>query len=496
MIPKSSHRPSANHRLLPGVVLAAAIVAGGLADWLAPPPAGAATQPVAAVSTTAPAPGAGYTFVGMVKPRHARQIKASNWSVGAETMDRDFTVYASWRKYLGPLGVKAARVQSGWAKTEKEKGKYDWAWVDEIIPDMVDQGVKPWVCLCYGNPIYEGGGGTGLGGGLPTSSVALEAWEKYVAAFVDRYGKYVDQWEIWNEPNAPAQDYADLVFRTTRVIRRIQPSAQIIVAAWRDTKAILEGLKQHDAIGLVNEFTYHPYTYNPDDTYRKSAPELRKLLASYGSHLILRQGENGAPSEPGSFGAIAKYDWDEEKQAKWALRRLLGDLGRDIPSSYFSICDMQYPDRRNYKGLLAVNDDKTVHHAKKSYYAVQRVTAIFDNTVHRIADFAAKVEGGEKDSSFSVFGYRTDAGAKVITLWRDSHRPGERPDVEPVTVTLPGVQLTEPVWADLLSGKVFAIADSLHGWQQGAAVFREVPVYDSVVLLAEKSAIPLAPSEK
>ena len=106
-------------------------------------------------------PGDGYTCIGKIRPRHAREVRASNWSVGAETMDRDYTIYANWRKHLGPLGVKKARIQSGWAKTEQRRGEYDWEWLDEIILDMVDQGVEPWVCLCYGNPIYPGGGGTG-----------------------------------------------------------------------------------------------------------------------------------------------------------------------------------------------------------------------------------------------------------------------------------------------------------------------------------------------
>ncbi|MEW6357150.1 MAG: hypothetical protein AB1696_12545 [Planctomycetota bacterium] len=436
--------------------------------------------------------GKGYRLVGAVKPRHAREIAASNWSVGAETMDRNYTIYAHWKDYLGPLGAKAARVQSGWPKTEKEKGKYDWAWLDEIIPDMVAQGVKPWVCLCYSNPIYE----PVRGWAVPTTPAALDAWDRYVAAVVQRYGRYVNQWEIWNEPASPSEEYADFVARTARVIRGVQSDAHIIAAAWRDTRAILERLKQHDALGLVNEFTYHPYTYNPDDTYRKTTPKLRELLASYAPHFTLRQGENGAPSKPGSSGAIAKYDWTEEKQAKWALRRLLGDLGRDIPSSYFSICDMHYPKGTNYKGLLATNDDKTVHHAKPAYYAVQRVTAIFDNTVRRIADFAGAAEGGAKESTFSLFGFRTDSGSNIVTLWRDSNRPGERPDVEYVAITLPGMQFSRPVLVDMLTGGVYEIPDSLRIPKDGAAIFRDVPAYDSVVLIAERSAVPLSPAEK
>jgi hypothetical protein len=445
-------------------------------------------------------PGDGYTYLGKVRPRHAREVQSSNWSVGAETMDRDFTVYAHWKNYLGPLGVKKARIQSGWAKTEKEKGKYDWAWLDEIVFDMVDQGVEPWVCLCYGNPVYEGGGGTGLGGGLPQSEQALEAWDRYVAAVVDRYKKHVDDWEVWNEPDLrqanAAGHYADFLVRTAQTVRRQQPDAKILGFAMAGirlpwVRQVLDLVKQQDKLDLIDELTYHPYSYNPDDSY-KAVQQLQALVHSYSTKIALRQGENGAPSQRGSFGALADYDWTEARQAKWALRRLLGDLGRDIPTSYFSICDMQYPDRRNYKGLLAIHDDKTVDHAKKAYGAVQNVAAVFDSTVRRIGDFDARIDGAAPSSTFAVFAYRKDNGGPIVTVWRSSDRPGARPDAEPVTVSLPGLKFEEPVWVDLATGRVYKIADSLWTQDQDTASFQEVPVYDSVVLIAERSALPLA----
>jgi hypothetical protein len=181
---KQASRRSPCHVLANAIAL---LLTCGTPAALVPQSQVLAGPPAADAPSAGLVPGKGYEFVGTVTPRHARQIAASTWSVGAETMDRDFTIYANWKTYLGPLGAKAARVQSGWAKTEKAMGQYDWAWLDEIIPDMNAQGVRPWVCLCYGNPIYEGGGGTGLGGGLPKSDAALAAWEKYVAAIVERY---------------------------------------------------------------------------------------------------------------------------------------------------------------------------------------------------------------------------------------------------------------------------------------------------------------------
>lgn len=50
---------------------------------------------------------------GALQPHHAREITASNWAIGGETMDRDYTDYAQWAPYLGPLGAKLVRLQAG-----------------------------------------------------------------------------------------------------------------------------------------------------------------------------------------------------------------------------------------------------------------------------------------------------------------------------------------------------------------------------------------------
>ncbi len=278
-------------------------------------------------------------YLGKIVPRPALQIAASNWSVGAETMDRDYTIYANWKAYLGPLGFKKARLQAGWAKTERTRGVYDWTWLDEIIFDMAKQGVEPWVCLCYGNTIYSDGGGTLLGAQVPQTPEALEAWENFVGAMVRRYKDVIDEWEVWNEPNhgkgnTPAL-YANFLIRTARRIRQEQPKARILAMslAGVDTKFTDETLAvvaAKDGLSLIDEITYHPYSFNPDKSYAAVA-KLRETVAKYSDRITIRQGENGAPSERRNTKALSKYAWTELSQAKWALRRLLGDLGRDIP---------------------------------------------------------------------------------------------------------------------------------------------------------------------
>jgi len=99
----------------------------------------------AAAQEVTPTTGINLPVLGKVAPRHAKDVVSSSWSIGAETIDRDFTVYENFKKYLGPLGAKGVRLQAGWAKCEKVKGVYSWDWLDAIVNDAVAQGVRPWL---------------------------------------------------------------------------------------------------------------------------------------------------------------------------------------------------------------------------------------------------------------------------------------------------------------------------------------------------------------
>jgi len=444
----------------------------------------------------------GLRRVGTVRTRPAREIASSTWSVGAETMDRDFTVYRHWRAHLGPLGVKKARIQAGWAKTERTPRRYDWRWLDEIIVDMTRQGVEPWVCLCYGNPIHEGGGGTGLGDGMPTSAPALAAWDRFVAGFVTRYKRYVDEWEIWNEPGLrganSSRAYARFYLRTARVIRARQPDAKLLACGMAGikvglAKAVLEHLKRNDALEFVDFVTYHPYSYNPDASYGAVA-KLRKAVKGFSPRIDVRQGENGAPSRRGSFGALSNNDWTETSQAKWALRRLMGDHARGIETSLFSICDMHYTSRRNYKGILATNADKTVHHRKEAWYAFRNLTAVFDATAKRTPEVTCTVDAGTAAGAHQAWAFRADGGdgGAILAVWRSTDTPGKHPDVRRVRLAVRGARIGDPVWVDLLSGAVCEFPVGSWRIEGDATVFDAVPAYDSVVLVAEASAIPIA----
>lgn len=448
--------------------------------------------------------------MGTVQPRSAGDISDSSWSIGTETMDRDYTVYENWREYLGPLGIKRARLQSGWSKTEKEPGVYDWRWLDEIIPDMHDQGVIPWMCLCYGNAAYQSVEGIRLGAKLPETESVLAAWERFVRAFVTRYGTFINEWEIWNEPNGgknPPERYAEYFMRTARTVRQVQPEATILALALAGApsdyaRGFFESLRENDCLDLVDEVTYHPYAENPDSVYDRVAA-LRSVANEFVPDAIIRQGENGAPSEQHNGGALRKYPWTELSHTKWALRRLLGDLGRDIPSSYFCMMDMKYDhgwkdDRPSYEpgaytmytyGVLKANLDKTVAYAKPSYKAIQNLAAIFDSTLMRIPEYAYEISA---ERSTSLFAYKNVSSERnLVSYWYDDDVPSDSMEIDEVDLTFRVGRLSEPVLVDLLLGDVYEIPYDRQRRSGSSIRLAGMPIQDSPLLIADKSLIGL-----
>jgi hypothetical protein len=442
-------------------------------------------------------------YAATLQPRTTHDITGGPWSVGGETMDRDYTIYDNWKGYVEDLGIKRVRLQSGWAKTEKERGEYDFAWMDSIVYDLKEKGVEPWISISYGNALYKGGGGQRLGARLPTSGEAYTAWQAYVRALVTRYRDVVDTWEVWNEPNNKWQnhegddsgangpaDYGKFLIATGEIIRDIQPDATIIGFAlagmpldW--TGMTLAYLAEHDPEGkYLDLLSYHPYRMNPDEVYGTVA-QLQDSIAKYRPGVSLYQGENGAPSEFRNTKALRKYEWTELSQAKWFLRRALGDWGRGIETSLFSIVDLKYPDEINRKGLLLIDDDKRVLRPKHAYHAVRHMVSVFDEGLSPtgVPDYRA-----DTYHDLEVFGFRRGQ-APLVALWFSDNTPSDHNGTTAVDFTFTELDFTDPVYVDLRTGVVYELPASHHRVTEAGHEFYDLPVYDSPVLIAERSAV-------
>jgi len=427
--------------------------------------------------------------IGWMTVRHAKDIQSSPWSVGCETLDRDFAKFSVYKNYVGELGAKHARIQSGWAKCEKQKGVYEFAWLDECVYGLNEQGVKPWMCLCYGNPIY--GSTIHLGAGLATlvhSKEAMAAWLKYVEATVNRYKSVINEWEIWNEPFGQGKDYAVLVLATADLIKRIQPNAVIIVTAIHDPdrKEVLEALKAANKLDLVEYWAYHPYTQNPDTSYG-AVEKTEKLVTAYNPKYKVYQGEVGCPSILEWTHALANYPWTEYSQAKWNLRRMAGDRVRNIPSSVFTIIDLKYLNMQQSFGLIRSNLLLDFIYKRPTYYAVQHMMSFFDDSVKAVGLLANE---SATERKLTAAGFEKN-GKSIVLLWYSDKIPSDELNWERVDVTIKGAAFQDPVYVEMITGKVYDLGKSTWNTKGGNTALTQLPVWDSPMMLVERSLVEL-----
>ena len=438
----------------------------------------------------------GLKRIGTITPRGAGEIEASNWTLGCETLDRDFAIYDEYKSYLVPLGIKTIRLQGGWAKTEKVKGSYDFTWLDTLVDDAKGRGLNILLETGYGNPAYTGGGGFDLAGGFPTSEEGLAAWDRWVEAMAKRYKGKVRDWAMWNEPDInkkhKPEDIAAFNIRTAEIVKRVIPDARIAGLSLASSSPklfdqCLKALAEKGKVDLFHWFIYHGYEFNPSKSYQ-NVEELKATLAKYSATAKMRQGENGCPSETATKFALSNHPWTEFSQAKWDLRRMLGDLGHDVESAVFTICDFNHAGREiNRKGLLHATADKKVDGIKLAYYAVQNAVALFDCTLERVKEPAAAVMS---DKSTACFVYRNKgSGGNLVALWDDSATPDDAFVTRPAQVTVKGLAFKEPVWVDLVSGGIYEIPSERIVKADAFTIFKDVPLYDAPVLIAEKALV-------
>ena len=436
----------------------------------------------------------GLKCVGRLAVRESKDIKGSDWSIGCETMDRDYADWDSYKALLPGLGVKHARFFSGWAKTEQEKGVYDFTWLDPQIRECAAMGIKPWICISYGNPVW----GSDFRLGMRVKQVtgdpeAFAAWIRYTKALVERYKDVVDEWEIWNEPFDQAEEYAEMLYETAKAVHEVQPGAKCYCTAISmredmtksDHAVVLEKLKKENALGLVNRFIYHPYAENPDTSYEtgkgqfgwQMALPLRRLVKSYSGDYDIMQGEVGCPSQLEFAHAMCNNEWTEYSQAKWLLRRTVGDAVRSIPSSVFTMIDLKYTFMLQSYGLVRSNLLKEFVYRRPSYYAMSHVFNLLDDDAKPLDVETRKC--GAREITRARF---VRDGRELAFFWFSDAQPSNELTFERVDLAaLFGLAAEEGLaWTDMITGRVCELPDP-----------KSVPVWDAPVLVSSIAVLPL-----
>lgn len=347
---------------------------------------------------------------GKIQPKKSTEIRHSKIGLGFEKLDRD--VFDPEKAYdkVCDCGVKFARIQSGWQRTERKKGVYDFKWLDDVVDNFCARGIEPWICLCYGNDLYTPAAKTVFGAvGCPPISSDEEktAWANYVKAVAERYKGKVNYYEVWNEPDGiwcwkhgpNATELGEFTVATAKAVKEVRPDAKIIggVVLSRALDFLNTALKTGMA-DLIDYVSFHEYTADERLVFEKVA-SFRALIKLYNPNIGIIQGESGSQSRGDGNGALRRGAWTEEIQAKQLARHTVADLISDVHFlSYFSCMDMiealngDVNDKASYLdygyfGILRAEFDEDgkstgEYSQKPSYYVLQNICSVFAEDVN------------------------------------------------------------------------------------------------------------------
>jgi hypothetical protein len=422
----------------------------------------------------------GLRRVGVLKSRHSLSIDSSRCGVGCETLDRDLFDPGPVFPQMGELGVKWARLQTGWAKCERTKGEYNFTWLDEQVDSLISHGVQPWFCVSYGNPVYTTAAAEGYQaavGQVPLGDVETEqAWVNYVEALVTHFKGRVTYYEIWNEPDIAAfwrnlpstgATYARLFDLTAPSIKEVYPEAKIVAIGMTGRALTPTGLawvreffQSTKDPGIIDVLTFHSYGYPPDRDYEEEVRRLQATVAEFNPRIELWQGESGYPSIPSGAGARAYCNETSETiQAKWLSRHVLCnlDIGIGLVSWHQAIDLIGYRDPKmvNPKGLLRGSDASR----KPSFYAYQRICSLFTGSVQPVLRrWGAQSLGstrGHKVPGVKAYHFASTIGDMLVAYWQEGTF-GESLVHKPIRMQLEG-DWGEALLVDLLSGNVYEV---------------------------------------
>lgn len=434
--------------------------------------------------------------INTVAKLYASAKKSDYFSLGMEKLDRNaFNPDKAYDK-VGKLGVKRVRLQSGWAKTEKQKGVYDFSWLDEQVNQLLVRGIEPWLCLCYGNPLYDDDAKKSYGAvGCPPiyTKEAYDAWLTYCRVLAKRYDGKINYYEIWNEPDnkqcwkrgVNGKEYADFAIQTAKALKSIQRTAKIITGSIScyDWLFFLRDAFEAGLAEVTDAISYHFYTYDEQEIVR-SNKALRALCDTYKKGIEILQGETGSQSASGGNGAMFWVTCDEDMQAKHLARRLVTDLLCGVKfTSVFTCVDMnenldakegEVIQQRGYFGVLSADFDKKTglaigeYKEKKSYFVLQNLSRLIGADC-KVAELPAciyrPVEPLDadtydcKDSTILYGGFEKKNAGKAFVYWNATDLQRVRDFTSSVSFNIAGVA-GRILLVDTVNGNVYELPES------------------------------------
>jgi polysaccharide biosynthesis protein PslG len=317
-------------RFLQAAALVTVMVASSV--WVSPAPAQAAVD----------VPADGYGFGSGAAPI---------WT-SAGDLNRELDAVAQ-------TGASWLRVPVQWDVIEKERGQFNWGYLDTVVSAARARNLKVLATIAF-TPPWARPGNPMLWYTVPPASAADFAG--FAATVVKRYADRVFAWQIWNEPNLPLffgftdnkpTRYAELLKAAYPAIKAVQPNSTVVAAGMSrllGDESPPNFLAQMYAAGAGGNFdaaAAHPYVF-PDGL--AADPENGWSDVGRMHDVMAANGDGGKKiwlTEMGACTATSPDGVSQQEQAR-QIKDVLGAAARTSyigPAFIYSIRDINTGDR-------------------------------------------------------------------------------------------------------------------------------------------------------
>ena len=345
-------------------------------------------------------------------------------------------------KIAHPLGARYLRCAFSWNGIEKQQGRYQWRFWDDLVAAAERRGIGLIPYVAY-TPEWAARDRRDFYKQPPRDSRLYANFLRVLAA---RYRGRIRSWEIWNEPDnkdywtGSAAEFADLVTLAARGIRDADPSAVLVLGGMANgPSAFFHSLIiDHHIDRVVDVVALHAY---PESWLNERAeaifddwlPAIRKILPA---SIDLWLNEMGyadyrlRPDAASIYGTnvFYRYEHTPAYQAAMLFKIHVMTLAERAVSlsGWYRIDDFPHSDTR-------IGTDLVNHHLgvvdilgrpKPAFRAMR-----FFNRVFR--EPSAPVESGVRravDSQAVVRSFRVGDRRAVVVAWLRSSRREEVAD--------------------------------------------------------------------
>lgn len=222
-------------------------------------------------------------------------------------------------RLMKAAGINALRDELSWGSVERNRGQYalntDRA---AAFSKAAALGISPMLILDYANRHYDGGD-------RPRSAEALEGYAKYAEALIQRFGRDVSLYEVWNEydigigmpeqfdEGGSPEDYVRMLKYVYPRVKQAAPWATVVGGAPTPggvRRGWLEKIIELGALEHCDLLSIHTYNYSAGpsgrtpESWHTWMKEVQAMLRSHrgGEMVPLLVTEMGWPTHVGPRG--------------------------------------------------------------------------------------------------------------------------------------------------------------------------------------------------